>query len=163
MLRQELNTYKKQQELEKSRREFNSRVNQILNNQSYHQILPTTNEVKIIEKVSSEFENLKSQNLTEIRRFLNISTQLSQLSKSKTNLDKVNSSYNKVKSVLSSLSKDDTPDVMMKKLSSSIILLSDMIVNSTNLSRNNTISSVSNSILTRDVSKKVDNLTKRRR
>ena len=163
MLRQELNTYKKQQELEKSRREFNSRVNQIHNNQSHHQILPTTNEVKIIEKVSSEFENLKSQNLTEIRRFLNISTQLSQLSKSKTNLDKVNSSYNKVKSVLSSLSKDDTPDVMMKKLSSSIILLSDMIVNSTNLSRNNTISSVSNSILTRDVSKKVDNLTKRRR
>ena len=163
MLRQELNTYKKQQELEKSRREFNSRVNQILNNQNHHQILPTTNEVKIIEKVSSEFENLKSQNLTEIRRFLNISTQLSQLSKSKTNLDKENSSYNKVKSVLSSLSKDDTPDVMMKKLSSSIILLSDMIVNSTNLSRNNTISSVSNSILTRDVSKKVDNLTKRRR
>ena len=163
MLRQELNTYKKQQELEKSRREFNSRVNQILNNQSHHQILPTTNEVKIIEKVSSEFENLKSQNLTEIRRFLNISTQLSQLSKSKTNLDKVNSSYNKVKSVLSSLSKDDTPDVMMKKLSSSIILLSDMIVNSTNLSRNNTISSVSNSILTRDVSKKVDKLTKKRR
>ena len=161
--RGELNTYKKQQELEKSRREFNSRVNQILNNQSHHQILPTTNEVKIIEKVSSEFENLKSQNLTEIRRFLNISTQLSQLSKSKTNLDKVNSSYNKVKSVLSSLSKDDTPDVMMKKLSSSIILLSDMIVNSTNLSRNNTISSVSNSILTRDVSKKVDNLIKRRR
>ena len=87
MLRQELNTYKKQQELEKSRREFNSRVNQILNNQNHHQILPTTNEVKIIEKVSSEFENLKSQNLTEIRRFLNISTQLSQLSKSKTNLD----------------------------------------------------------------------------
>ena len=39
--------------------------------------------------MSSEFENLKSQNLTEIRRFLNISTQLSQLSKSKTNLDKV--------------------------------------------------------------------------
>ena len=163
MLRQELNTYKKQQELEKSRREFNSRVNQILNNQSHHQILPTTNEVKIIEKVSSEFENLKSQNLTEIRRFLNISTQLSQLSKSKTNLDKVNSSYNKVKSVLSSINPDETPTSMMKKLSSSIILLSDMILNSTNLSRSNTISSVSNSILTRDVSKKVDSLTKKRR
>ena len=163
MLRQELNTYKKQQELEKSRREFNSRVNQILNNQNHHQILPTTNEVKIIEKVSSEFENLKSQNLTEIRRFLNISTQLSQLSKSKTNLDKVNSSYNKVKSVLSSINPDETPTSMMKKLSSSIILLSDMILNSTNLSRSNTISSVSNSILTRDVSKKVDSLTKKRR
>ena len=52
MLRQELNTYKKQQELEKSRREFNSRVNQILNNQNHHQILPTTNEVKIIEKTT---------------------------------------------------------------------------------------------------------------
>jgi hypothetical protein len=113
--------------------------------------------------VSSEFENLKSQNLTEIRRFLNISTQIAQLNKSKTNLDKVNSSYQKVKSVLSSLSKDDTPDVMMKKLSSSIILLSDMLLNSTNVSRSNTISSVSNSILTRDVSKKVDNLTKKRR
>jgi hypothetical protein len=61
------------------------------------------------------------------------------------------------------LSKDDTPDVMMKKLSSSIILLSDMLLNSTNVSRSNTISSVSNSILTRDVSKKVDNLTKKRR
>ena len=162
MFRDELQTLKKQREQEKSRRDFNSRVNQILNNQT-HQYLPSMSEVKIVEKVSSEFDNLKNQNLTEIRRFLNISTQLSQLSKSKTNLDKVNSSYNKVKSVLSSLSKDDTPDVMMKKLSSSIILLSDMIVNSTNLSRNNTISSVSNSILTRDVSKKVDNLTKRRR
>jgi DNA repair exonuclease SbcCD ATPase subunit len=163
MLRQELNTYQKQQQLEKNRRDFNSRINQILNNQNHHQILPTTNEVEIIEKVSSEFENLKSQNLTEIRRFLNISTQIAQLNKSKTNLDKVNSSYQKVKSVLSSLSKDDTPDVMMKKLSSSIILLSDMLLNSTNVSRSNTISSVSNSILTRDVSKKVDNLTKKRR
>jgi len=163
MLRQELNTYQKQKQLEKNRRDFNSRINQILNNQNHHQILPTTNEVKIIEKVSSEFENLKSQNLTEIRRFLNISTQIAQLNKSKTNLDKVNSSYQKVKSVLSSLSKDDTPDVMMKKLSSSIILLSDMLLNSTNVSRSNTISSVSNSILTRDVSKKVDNLTKKRR
>ena len=163
MLRQELNTYQKQQQLEKNRRDFNSRINQILNNQNHHQILPTNNEVEIIEKVSSEFENLKSQNLTEIRRFLNISTQIAQLNKSKTNLDKVNSSYQKVKSVLSSLSKDDTPDVMMKKLSSSIILLSDMLLNSTNVSRSNTISSVSNSILTRDVSKKVDNLTKKRR
>ena len=163
MLRQELNTYQKQQQLEKNRRDFNSRINQILNNQNHHQILPTTNEVKVIENVSNEFENLKNENLTEIRRFLNISTQIAQLNKSKTNLDKVNSSYQKVKSVLSSLSKDDTPDVMMKKLSSSIILLSDMLLNSTNVSRSNTISSVSNSILTRDVSKKVDNLTKKRR
>jgi DNA repair exonuclease SbcCD ATPase subunit len=162
MFRDELQTLKKQREQEKSRRDFNSRVNQILNNQT-HQYLPSMSEVKIVEKVSSEFDNLKNQNLTEIRRFLNISTQLSQLSKSKTNLDKVNSSYNKVKSVLSSINPDETPTSMMKKLSSSIILLSDMILNSTNLSRSNTISSVSNSILTRDVSKKVDSLTKKRR
>ena len=162
MFRDELQTLKKQREQEKSRRDFNSRVNQILNNQT-HQYLPSMSEVKIVEKVSSEFDNLKNQNLTEIRRFLNISTQLSQLSKSKTNLDKVNSSYNKVKSVLSSINPDETPTSMMKKLSSSIILLSDMILNSTNLSRSNTISSVSNSILTSDVSKKVDSLTKKRR
>ena len=55
MLRQELNTYQKQQQLEKNRRDFNSRINQILNNQNHHQILPTTNEVEIIEKVIAFF------------------------------------------------------------------------------------------------------------
>ena len=71
MFRDELQTLKKQREQEKSRRDFNSRVNQILNNQT-HQYLPSMSEVKIVEKVSSEFDNLKNQNLTEIRRFLNI-------------------------------------------------------------------------------------------
>ena len=116
-----------------------------------------------MNKVSSEFDTLKSQNLTEIRRFLNISTQIAQLNKSKQSLSNVNTKYNQLKSSISSIDQNDSAQQILKKMSNAILLLSDMLMSSTALSRSNTISSVSNSILTRDVAKKFDQLTKKRR
>ena len=64
--------------------------------------------------------------------------------------------------MLSSVSPDDNAQSVFKKMSNSIILLSQMLVNSSAVSRNSTISSVANAILTKDVSKKLDRITKRR-
>ena len=162
MFRQELDTLSQSKKRQEQRVRLNERINQIHNNQTYNQ-LPTKEVVDVVNTVSSEFDTLKSQNLTEIRRFLNISTQIAQLNKSKQSLSNVNTKYNQLKSSISSIDQNDSAQQILKKMSNAILLLSDMLMSSTALSRSNTISSVSNSILTRDVAKKFDQLTKKRR
>jgi|MDTD01.2.fsa_nt_gb hypothetical protein len=154
-------TERERQDIARKKQEFSERLYKLQNNNTFNH-LPTISQIKTAENVSNEFDNIKEQSLHEITRFLNIATQLAQLNKSKVNQNKVNSDFQKVKSMLSSVSPDDNAQSVFKKMSNSIILLSQMLVNSSAVSRNSTISSVANAILTKDVSKKLDRITKRR-
>ena len=77
MFQQEIQNAKRRKELAEKNRQFNSRVNSILNN-THHQTLPTMSEVSVVKEVSNEFNDIKDQNLNEFRRFLNIATQIAQ-------------------------------------------------------------------------------------
>ena len=152
MFQQEIQNAKRRQELAEKNRQFNSRVNSILNN-THHQTLPTMSEVSVVKEVSNEFNDIKEQNLNEFRRFLNIATQIAQGSKSVRQTEKVKSDGNKVKQILTSISPDETPQSVFKKMSNAIILLSQMITNTVEVSKSSTLSSVANSVLTRDLTK----------
>ena len=96
MFQQEIQNAKRRQELAEKNRQFNSRVNSILNN-THHQTLPTMSEVSVVKEVSNEFNDIKDQNLNEFRRFLNIATQIAQGSKSVRQTEKVKNDGNKVR------------------------------------------------------------------
>ena len=152
MFQQEIQNAKRRQELAEKNRQFNSRVNSILNN-THHQTLPTMSEVSVVKEVSNEFNDIKEQNLNEFRRFLNIATQIAQGSKSIRQSEKVKSDGNKVKQILTNISPEETPSSVFKKMSSAIVLLSQMITNTVEVSKSSTLSSVANSVLTRDLTK----------
>ena len=152
MFQQEIQNAKRRQELAEKNRQFNSRVNSILNN-THHQTLPTMSEVSVVKEVSNEFNDIKEQNLNEFRRFLNIATQIAQGSKSVRQTEKVKSDGNKVKQILTSISPDETPQSVFKKMSNAMILLSQMITNTADVSKSSTLSSVANSVLTKDLTK----------
>ena len=152
MFKQQIQDATLRQELAKKTREFNSRVNTILNN-THHQTLPTMSEVSVVKEVSNEFNDIKDQNLNEFRRFLNIATQIAQGSKSVRQTEKVKSDGNKVKQILTSISPDETPQSVFKKMSNAMILLSQMITNTADVSKSSTLSSVANSVLTKDLTK----------
>ena len=152
MFQQEIQNAKRRQELAEKNRQFNSRVNSILNN-THHQTLPTMSEVSVVKEVSNEFNDIKEQNLNEFRRFLNIATQIAQGTKSVRQTEKVKSDGNKVKSILTGISSDETPQSVFKKMSNAMILLSQMITNTADVSKSSTLSSVANSVLTRDLTK----------
>ena len=152
MFQQEIQNAKRRQELAEKNRQFNSRVNSILNN-THHQTLPTMSEVSVVKEVSNEFNDIKEQNLNEFRRFLNIATQIAQGSKSVRQTEKVKSDGNKVKQILTNISPEETPSSVFKKMSSAIVLLSQMITNTVEVSKSSTLSSVANSVLTRDLTK----------
>lgn len=152
MFQQEIQNAKRRQELAEKNRQFNSRVNSILNN-THHQTLPTMSEVSVVKEVSNEFNDIKDQNLNEFRRFLNIATQIAQGSKSVRQTEKVKSDGNKVKQILTNISPEETPSSVFKKMSSAIVLLSQMITNTVEVSKSSTLSSVANSVLTRDLTK----------
>ena len=152
MFEQEIQNAKRLKELAEKNRQFNSRVNSILNN-THHQTLPTMSEVSVVKEVSNEFNDIKEQNLNEFRRFLNIATQIAQGSKSIRQSEKVKSDGNKVKQILTNISPEETPSSVFKKMSSAIVLLSQMITNTVEVSKSSTLSSVANSVLTRDLTK----------
>jgi len=152
MFQQEIQNAKRRQELAEKNRQFNSRVNSILNN-THHQTLPTMSEVSVVKEVSNEFNDIKDQNLNEFRRFLNIATQIAQGSKSVRQTEKVKNDGNKVRQILTNISPDETPQSVFKKMSNAMILLSQMITNTADVSKSSTLSSVANSVLTKDLTK----------
>ena len=152
MFQQEIQNAKRRQELAEKNRQFNSRVNSILNN-THHQTLPTMSEVSVVKEVSNEFNDIKEQNLNEFRRFLNIATQIAQGSKSVRQTEKVKNDGNKVRQILTNISPDETPQSVFKKMSNAMILLSQMITNTADVSKSSTFSSVANSVLARDLTK----------
>ena len=152
MFQQEIQNAKRRKELAEKNRQFNSRVNSILNN-THHQTLPTMSEVSVVKEVSNEFNDIKEQNLNEFRRFLNIATQIAQGSKSVRQTEKVKNDGNKVRQILTNISPDETPQSVFKKMSNAIILLSQMITNTVEVSKSSTLSSVANSVLTKDLTK----------
>ena len=152
MFEQEIQNAKRLKELAEKNRQFNSRVNSILNN-THHQTLPTMSEVSVVKEVSNEFNDIKEQNLNEFRRFLNIATQIAQGSKSVRQTEKVKNDGNKVRQILTNISPDETPQSVFKKMSNAMILLSQMITNTADVSKSSTLSSVANSVLTKDLTK----------
>jgi hypothetical protein len=152
MFQQEIQNAKRRKELAEKNRQFNSRVNSILNN-THHQTLPTMSEVSVVKEVSNEFNDIKDQNLNEFRRFLNIATQIAQGSKSVRQTEKVKNDGNKVRQILTNISPDETPQSVFKKMSNAMILLSQMITNTADVSKSSTLSSVANSVLTKDLTK----------
>ena len=152
MFQQEIQNAKRRKELAEKNRQFNSRVNSILNN-THHQTLPTMSEVSVVKEVSNEFNDIKEQNLNELRRFLNIATQIAQGSKSVRQTEKVKNDGNKVRQILTNISPDETPQSVFKKMSNAMILLSQMITNTADVSKSSTLSSVANSVLTKDLTK----------
>ena len=152
MFQQEIQNAKRRQELAEKNRQFNSRVNSILNN-THHQTLPTMSEVSVVKEVSNEFKDIKDQNLNEFRRFLNIATQIAQGSKAVRQTEKVKNDGNKVRQILTNISPDETPQSVFKKMSNAMILLSQMITNTADVSKSSTLSSVANSVLTKDLTK----------
>ena len=96
-------------------------LNQKLNSTSYN-TLPTFNEVKTAESVTSDFENTKQQNLHEFKRFLNVATQIAQGTKSIRQANKIKTDGDKVKQLLTGIKSDETPQMVFKKMSNALVL-----------------------------------------
>ena len=59
----------------------------------------------------------------------------------------------KVKQILTGIKSDETPQTVFKKMSNALIIMSQMITDTADVSKSSTLSSVANSVLTRDLSK----------
>ena len=103
-----------------------------------------------------KFEVLKEQKLLEFRRFLNIATQLTQLTKSQSLNSKLKSIQNNINSKLRSVSLDDDQKGMFNKMSDAMIELSKMIEIVSQIILTSTNSSVANAVLTKNTDKKLD-------
>lgn len=159
MFSNQIHTAKRQQELADKKREFNMRMNTMLNN-THHHTLPTMSEVSVVKEVSNGFENDRSNTLNEFRRFMNVATQIAQGTKSIRQANKIKSDSAKVKQILTDIKSDETPQTVFKKMSNALIIMSQMITDTADVSKSSTLSSVANSVLTRDISK---TLQKKRR
>ena len=113
----------------------------------------------LASSILSDFENTKQQNLHEFKRFLNVATQIAQGTKSIRQANKIKTDGDKVKQLLTGIKSDETPQMVFKKMSNALVLLSQMITNTADVSKSATLSSVANSVLTRDIGKA---LSKRR-
>ena len=153
MFKQEIQDAKARQLNADSKRRFNHRLNEILSGQ--HTYLPSANEVDAVKNISNDVEDTRKVTLNEFRRFLNIATQVAQGTKSIRQTERVKSNGNKVNAILSNISTDETPQSVFKKMSNAIVLLSQMITDTAEVSKTSTLSSVANSVLTRDLSKKL--------
>jgi len=152
MFSNQIQTAKQRQELADKKREFNMRMNTMLNN-THHHTLPTMSEVSVVKEVSNGFENDRSNTLNEFRRFMNVATQIAQGTKSIRQANKIKTDGDKVKQLLTGIKSDETPEMVFKKMSNALILLSQMITNTADVSKSATLSSVANSVLTRDIGK----------
>jgi len=103
-----------------------------------------------------KFEVLKEEKLLEFRRFLNIATQLTQLTKSQTLNTKLKNIQNNINSKLRSVSLDDDQKDMFNKMSDAMIELSKMIEIVSQIILTSTNSSVANAVLTKNTDKKLD-------
>ena len=135
------------------------RMNTMLNN-THHNTLPTMSEVSVVKEVSNGFENDRSNTLNEFRRFMNVATQIAQGTKSIRQANKIKTDSAKVKQILTGIKSDETPQTVFKKMSNALIIISQMITDTADVSKSSTLSSVANSVLTRDLSK---TLQKKRR
>ena len=151
MFKQEIQDAKARQLNADSKRRFNHRLNEILSGQ--HTYLPSANEVNAVKNISNDVEDTRKVTLNEFRRFLNIATQIAQGSKSVRQTEKVKNDGNKVRQILTNISPDETPQSVFKKMSNAMILLSQMITNTADVSKSSTLSSVANSVLTKDLTK----------
>ena len=103
-----------------------------------------------------EFNDLREEKLLEFRRFLNIATQLTQLTKSQSLNSKLKSIQNNINSKLRSVSLDDDQKDMFNKMSDAMIELSKMIEIVSQIILTSTNSSVANAVLTKNTDKKLD-------
>lgn len=103
-----------------------------------------------------EFNDLREEKLLEFRRFLNIATQLTQLTKSQTLNSKLKSIQNNINSKLRSVSLDDDQKDIFNKMSDAMIELSKMIEIVSQIILTSTNSSVANAVLTKNTDKKLD-------
>ena len=159
MFSNQIQTAKQRQELAEKKRQFNMRMNTMLNN-THHNTLPTMSEVSVVKEVSNGFENDRSNTLNEFRRFMNVATQIAQGTKSIRQANKIKTDSAKVKQILTGIKSDETPQTVFKKMSNALIIMSQMITDTADVSKSSTLSSVANSVLTRDLSK---TLQKKRR
>ena len=159
MFTNQMQTAKQRQELAEKKRQFNMRMNTMLNN-THHNTLPTMSEVSVVKEVSNGFENDRSNTLNEFRRFMNVATQIAQGTKSIRQANKIKTDSAKVKQILTGIKSDETPQTVFKKMSNALIIMSQMITDTADVSKSSTLSSVANSVLTRDLSK---TLQKKRR
>ena len=81
MFTNQMQTAKQDKTLLKKKRQFNMRMNTMLNN-THHNTLPTMSEVSVVKEVSNGFENDRSNTLNEFRRFMNVAAQIAQGTKS---------------------------------------------------------------------------------
>lgn len=153
MFLQEQQTAKQRQKILEQKRQYNELINQKLN--SHYQHLPTMSEVQTASKVSNDFENTKQQNLHEFKRFLNVATQIAQGTKSIRQANKIKTDGDKVRQILTGISNDETPQSIFKKMSNALVLISSMITNTADVSKSATLSSVANSVLTNNLTKKL--------
>ena len=105
---------------------------------------------------NQEFNDLREEKLLEFRRFLNIATQLTQLTKSQSLNSKLKSIQNNINSKLRSVSLDDGQKDMFNKMSDAMIELSKMIEIVSQIILTSTNSSVANAVLTKNTDKKLD-------
>ena len=159
MFTNQMQTAKQRQDLAEKKRQFNMRMNTMLNN-THHNTLPTMSEVSVVKEVSNGFENDRSNTLNEFRRFMNVATQIAQGTKSIRQANKIKTDSAKVKQILTGIKSDETPQTVFKKMSNALIIMSQMITDTADVSKSSTLSSVANSVLTRDLSK---TLQKKRR
>lgn len=152
MFSNQIQTAKQRQELAEKKRQFNMRMNTMLNN-THHNTLPTMSEVSVVKEVSNGFENDRSNTLNEFRRFMNVATQIAQGTKSIRQANKIKTDSAKVKQILTGIKSDETPQTVFKKMSNALIIMSQMITDTADVSKSSTLSSVANSVLTRDLSK----------
>ena len=152
MFTNQMQTAKQRQELAEKKRQFNMRMNTMLNN-THHNTLPTMSEVSVVKEVSNGFENDRSNTLNEFRRFMNVATQIAQGTKSIRQANKIKTDSAKVKQILTGIKSDETPQTVFKKMSNALIIMSQMITDTADVSKSSTLSSVANSVLTRDLSK----------
>lgn len=153
MFLQEQQTAKQRQKILEQKRQYNELINQKLN--SHYQHLPTMSEVQTASRISSDFENTKQQNLHEFKRFLNVATQIAQGTKSIRQTNKIKTDGDKVKQLLTGIKSDETPEMVFKKMSNALVLISQMITNTADVSKSATLSSVANSVLTNNLTKKL--------
>jgi len=158
-------TLKQRYEKEEKTRQFSNRLNEIQNSPFLNltQSPIKKSEINAVKSALSDFDNTKEIQLNEFRRFMNVATQITQLQKSSKSLNDVKSQSSRVENILKSVSKEDDAPTVFKKMSDAFIELSRMITATAQISRSSAVSSVSNSVLSQDLSDKVNQILSKRR
>ena len=109
------------------------------------------------------FQQTQQVQLQEFRRLMNIATQVTQLNKSNQTLKSVQSQGSKIESLLRSIKSTDDAMTIYTKMSDALVLLSQMMSSTASIARSSTVSSVSNAVLTKDLTDKINQILRRKR